>query len=545
MAKELVPSTYQKEVLEFVRKNTGNFFIDAVAGSGKTSTLEMVANALDAMVRAGNPLRILFVAFNKSIAKELGSRLEKRGITSVECSTIHSFCLKALNGAYREYNRSKGRFVAGLKNVESDKYYGLCEAALEAEKPFLDDFRGTVQGLKKLVRFLRLTMTSPKNEEDVRDLVYHYDIEGIDPNDSHEWDAVYAALQVVLEKGKRQFLDDGIVDFDDMVVFTALLKEVKVQGYDYVMVDEAQDLNKAQLAVIMKAVKKNGRMGFAGDVFQAIYAFSGADAKSVENIITKTDATVLPLSVCYRCPRQVVKLIEHIRPGIKSADGAPEGTVKLVVRDEFMEMAPEGETIVLCRTTAPLVAECLNFLRNGIRASVRGRDIGKNLTAMLKKINKSFAGELSSSNFYEFVGKWQANQNAMFMNHKNADEKIALLQDKVDTILAFFDGYLVDRAGQPFSFDSFEQYVNSKFSDDVRGVVFSTIHKAKGLEYDNVYILRGDKMPHPMVKNEWEREQEDHLIYVACTRAKRNLYFVDYEVASLTLPEETAVAVAA
>ncbi len=545
MAKQLIPSKHQRAVLDFVEKNTGNFFIDAVAGSGKSTTLEMVAEVLDVLVRSGTSLNILFVAFNRSIAKSLKARLEKRGIMSVECSTIHSFCLKALNGAYREYNRSKGKFVTGLKNVEADKYYPLCEAALESERPFLDDFRGTVQGLKKLVRFLRLTMTSPKDEEEVRELVYHFDIEGIDPNDRHEWDAVYTALQMVLEKGKRQFLDEGVIDFDDMIAFTALLKEVKVQGYDYILVDEAQDLNKAQLAVITKALKPTGRSGAVGDPFQAIYGFCGADTKSVETIIAKTQAMVLPLSVCYRCPKKVIALIKHIRPGITAAENAPDGTVKLIWHDQFLAMAPEGETIVLCRTTAPLVAECLSFLRNGIKATVRGRDIGKNLTTMLKKINKAFAGELSSVNFYELVMKWQTNQNAIFQNHKNADEKIAQLQDKIDTILAFFDGYQTDRAGQAFTFENFEQYVNSKFSDKEEGVVFSTIHKAKGLEYDSVYILRGDKLPHPMAKSAWEREQEDHLIYVACTRAKQHLYFVDYEVKSLTLPEEIPAAVAA
>jgi superfamily I DNA/RNA helicase len=64
------------------------------------------------------------------------------------------------------------------------------------------------------------------------------------------------------------------------------------------------------------------------------------------------------------------------------------------------------------------------------------------------------------------------------------------------------------------------------FSDDKSAVTLSTVHKAKGLEADNVYILRPELMPHPMAKTPEAIAQESNIEYVAVTRTKNKLVFV-------------------
>jgi superfamily I DNA/RNA helicase len=95
-------------------------------------------------------------------------------------------------------------------------------------------------------------------------------------------------------------------------------------------------------------------------------------------------------------------------------------------------------------------------------------------------------------------------------------------QDKLEVLIEVSRGCL-DNYSLLQKIDSL--FANSK---DVRGAVrLSTIHRAKGLEAESVWILRGDLMPHPMAKVAWEKEQEDNLIYVAVTRTKDRLLFID------------------
>jgi superfamily I DNA/RNA helicase len=74
--------------------------------------------------------------------------------------------------------------------------------------------------------------------------------------------------------------------------------------------------------------------------------------------------------------------------------------------------------------------------------------------------------------------------------------------------------------------DKIEEIFGEK-NKNIEGIALSTIHKAKGLEADNVYILCKDLMPSPSAKMDWERKQERNLIYVAYTRAKKILGFIN------------------
>ena len=93
-----------------------------------------------------------------------------------------------------------------------------------------------------------------------------------------------------------------------------------------------------------------------------------------------------------------------------------------------------------------------------------------------------------------------------------------MLDDKVETIFALADG--VD------TITGVQNRIEEVFSNDKEGVVFSTVHRAKGLESDNVYILKPELFPHPMAKQDWELQQERNITYVAYTRAKQRLAFV-------------------
>src|ERR1700722_1305373 len=99
--------------------------------------------------------------------------------------------------------------------------------------------------------------------------------------------------------------DTSRVDFDDMIWIPNVLN-LPLNTYDYVFIDEAQDLNIAQINLALNSCAKGGRIISCGDSNQAIYSFRGADSNAVNNIIERCQSKTFPLSVTYRCAKSIV-----------------------------------------------------------------------------------------------------------------------------------------------------------------------------------------------------------------------------------------------
>lgn len=177
--------------------------------------------------------------------------------------------------------------------------------------------------------------------------------------------------------------------------------------------------------------------------------------------------------------------------------------------------------MVLCRTTEPLIDLAFSLIGAGIPATVRGRDIGASLNRIIDAV-----GRMESFSFAEF--------GACLDEYKR--RTVAALSQKEDNDLAIES--FVDRAASVEtvhlaacgrgvnSIEGLKQYVETLFDEKRGAVMLSTVHKAKGLENDRVFILHPELMPHPRALRGWEIEQERNLRYVALTRAKSELYFV-------------------
>lgn len=280
-----------------------------------------------------------------------------------------------------------------------------------------------------------------------------------------------------------------------------------------ILVHNCQDTNKCQIALALMSLKDDGRIVAVGDEYQSIYGFRGADVDAIPNLIEHLNAETLPLSVTYRCPKSHVEQIHQLFPEIplESAESARDGVIKSISNSDFLlEVRPTD--MILCRTNAPLVTPAFELIRKGVKAIIRGRDIGSGLTVLIRKMKANSIEELL------LKLKDHTDREVTRLKSIEKENQALAMQDKYDTIVALCEGTL--------SISELEDKIETIFSDSIEGVVFSSVHKAKGLEAERVYILKKELMPHKMAKLPWEMQQERNIQYVAYTRSLSELIFV-------------------
>jgi superfamily I DNA/RNA helicase len=479
-------SPYQKDLFAAIETQTGHIMVNATAGSGKTFSL------LECMKRSkGNSI---FVAFNKAIAVELGNRVPSH----VTASTLHSFGLKAIiknNGFTRVDNKKLSKI---MQNVPAVSFLQGMTGPEKAEV-----FRKR-QMVTDLISIWKNTLIDYKDDKQVSEAADHYSV-NYDP-------AILGVARSIMDKS---IANKRFVDFDDMI-YLPVAGNYTLPTFDNVFVDECQDLNRSQIEMILRMVKKpNGRIVAVGDPKQSIYGFRGADTDAMPRIKEVLCAKELPLSVCYRCPTSHIELAKEIVPWIEPSPDAKEGTVEKITPDQFIETVDgNDEPLVLCRTNAPMISYALRLIKAGKKAHVRGSDIGNYLRGIIIGFNTSSIAELNGK-----IDEWE-NAQLEYLEKRWASTAIReTICDYSDVMREF-----AKQSANPYDVVT---NIDRLFSDEKTGTIFSSCHKAKGLEAETVYIIRPDLMP--LIRKdqkEWELDQEMNIKYVALTRSKDRLVFV-------------------
>lgn len=470
------PSAYQQAIFDFVKDDDGHGIVQACAGSGKTTTnikaLKYVKSGSDS----------IFLAFNRHIANELSSR-------GVECaSTFHSL--------------GKAAIIATLPKARFDQYknYNILDGIGRISydnKAIVNRIIGLLKG-----NLLRPSMDNALN------IINEFSSIHVD------WDDQEYIAELSIDVMRAGIRDHNTYDFDDMIYWPATDK-VSPMPADFVFVDEAQDLNKAQIQMAEKISQQ--RMLLIGDQNQSIYAFRGAFVGIMDYMQDRLQATSLPLSISYRAPKVVVKLVNQLFSYItfEPSPNAIEGSFQDISISEFLELVQPGDGII-CRTNAPLVEPCFALIRKGIKATILGRDIGKGLIGLVNKRAKLNR----TQNLDDLIRELRTyfNNERRKLDAANKQAKIATLEDQIETIIAISEDCP--------TIQELKDKIQATFSDNSAGIVFSSVHKAKGLEWDRVFILRPNLMPHPMAKSDTDKQQENNIKYVAITRTKQDLYYV-------------------
>jgi superfamily I DNA/RNA helicase len=489
----MTPSHYQKAVFDFIQNGNGSAIISAVAGSGKTTTIVAAAKLIP------SDKKVLMLAFNKSIADELANRVK---LPNIECKTMHSVGFAAL--------RTVKRYV----NVDNNKTRKAVDGFVDYYNVKPEEIPGfnTIYRIISLGKNSGIGIITPNCEESWVEICENHAV--FQDDDSVDVSTIAKACVEILNHSNNSM--GSSIDFDDMI-YLPLLANARFGSYDFVFVDEAQDMSSLNRMILKKLLKSDGRLIAVGDPHQAIYGFRGADSESMAKIQSEFNCITLPLSVSYRCAKSIVeearKSVCHILP----SDSAPEGSVTSL--GSYSPADFGSKDAIICRNIAPLVSMAYSLINNGVPAVMLGTDIGKGLVTLIGTI--SGKKKMTVSAFSDKLEKWSSNR-IQTLEQKGDEKAISILNDKVECIRIFIKNSNSQNLSDLTS-------TIEKFFGESKGncITLCTSHKSKGLEFDKVFILDRSKFNPNWVKMAWMKEQENNIVYVSVTRAKNNLVYIE------------------
>jgi superfamily I DNA/RNA helicase len=473
------PSAEQQTIFDTALNSKDNLMIEAFAGCGKTTTcVETMHRILIKSPRISQT----YIIFAKRNQEEAISKCPK----SVTCQTAHAFGLRAISAVHgkiivdKEKNERIATALVGIEEEKSELRYMLAKA-MDLAKDYL------------------ATTT-----EEIDTVVDKHGLDTCGMEISEFTTKVLEGMELAAQQ-------PNVVSFSDMTWLPIKLN-LRIQTADEVYADECQDLNKARFELVFRAAAR-GRLIAVGDGFQSIFGFSGADRHALTNLIQRSNARKLPLHKTFRCAKAIVRMAQQFVPNFVAADSNPEGEVREVTAMELnnAERGAGPGDFILSRTNAPLMKHAMQFLKEGRRCNIQGRDLGQNMLYMIKR---SKAKDVVA--FQKWLEDWAQAEIERLTAKKRDVEHIL---DKKECFDAMCEGRR--------NLDEVKQYIRELFDDkddDESRIILSTIHKAKGLERNRVWLLEKSFVVKP--KTEEEQEQERNVRYVAITRAKNSLFLV-------------------
>ena len=480
------PSIYQKAIYQEIETGTENLIVNAVAGAGKTTTI------LNSMQFISSNSKVCFLAFNKLIANELKEKISR---SNVDVSTFHSICLKSIFRKRKvNISSTKNKDIINanidFKGQDMRPYYGLAKRYLGIAK---NEGVGVLYNLSNTVETFRFIQNKHPFHPCAAKSIEDFNIDLFNEFLVH-------CLSLSLK-------DKFNIDFDDMLLYS-LDKGIYFKKYDYIFVDEVQDLNKIQIAILKKMIRK-GRLIAVGDPKQAIYGFRGSDSKSFFNVRDSFNCKELPLSVSYRCPKQIVKEAQGIVPHIKSGK-SEEGIVERLETYKS-NLFLNKKSAIISRKNSSLVRFAYELIANDVPCKILGKDISLDIVSFIKKFKCVTVSELL-----------EKIDSPEIKNGKNRAD------DKIELVKVFYENLtkqVSSRLAMHWPVDIFTSKIEQFFDSCKDGILLSTVHKTKGSEFDTVFILNIDEFNPAWVVGD-QKIQETHLVYVAITRAKKSLYYI-------------------
>ena len=464
--KEFKSSLYQKEIFTEIEQGCNNMVITAAAGSAKTTTIE---NCLRFIPK---DKKCLFLAFNRSTVGKLKEEIET-SLSNVKIMTFHGLGFRLLSES--NVIASNGDIIDDYKYINFVKNNILELSSTYESLSKLDKIQ-YIDNINKLINYSRYYISMTIKE--IGRTAQKY---GIIPIDDE-----YSVVRKVLIWGKNSLEK---IDHTDMIWLPNVLNlEPKFLKFDFIFIDEAQDTTMAHQSMVDKCFKRSARFIAVGDIRQQINVWCGATEQAIEEYKKRPNTKQISLPISYRCPKAIVNKAKQFASNIEAATDAIEGEIRY---DVSYNDAKEGD-LILCRVISKLVETYLNLLRNNKKAYLKGSEEVKE--KCINYINAS-QSKLIDYNCITKDGLLPTLYNMFFekknkiMAEFNLEEEETIyhsdlveMYDCIEVIKTMAEGLTTVEE----LLEKFNVIFNNGNTD---GIQLSTIHKAKGLEADNVFIL--------------------------------------------------------
>ena len=535
----------QRQVAEHLE---GALCVLAGAGTGKTRAITYRI-AYGVAVGAYQPTQVLAVTFTARAAGEMRSRLADLGVNGTQARTFHSAALRQLTYFWPT--------VIGGRRPEIEKFKGRL-VGTAAHRLGLSADRALIRDLSAEVEWAKVTMTLPEDYAQQAAALRREPPGGLEP-------ATVAQVLAAYEEAKTE---RGVIDFEDVLLLMVgvlldredIADQVRGQ-YKHFVVDEYQDVSPLQQRLLDLWLGRRRQLCVVGDVSQTIYSFTGATPDFLTGFTTRyAGARTVRLSRDYRSTPQVVSLANRVLSRSRRGGGAltlPAGAVELVAQrpsgpavrfeaydDDVAEAAavvehvsrlrssgvPLSEIAVLYRTNSQseVIEQALSGA--GIGYLVRGgerffeRDEVKRAMVMLRAATRTERADLTGD-----VGA----DARMVLGREGWSEQppaprgaVRERWDSLNAIVELADELGARRgAGLDGLVAELGERAAAQNAPTVEGVTLSSLHAAKGLEWDAVVLVGASEglLPISLAEGPAAVEEERRLLYVGVTRAREHL----------------------
>ncbi|WP_167348116.1 MULTISPECIES: ATP-dependent DNA helicase UvrD2 [Streptomyces] len=518
----------------------------AGAGTGKTRA---ITHRIAYGVRAGilQPASVLAVTFTNRAAGEMRGRLRQLGAGGVQARTFHSAALRQLQFFWP-------KAVGGdLPRLLERKVQLVAEAAARC-RVRLD--RNELRDVTGEIEWAKVTQTVPADypavvAKSVRDA----------PRDPAEIGQIYA----MYEQLKR---DRSVIDFEDVLLLTVgilqdrhdIADQIRRQ-YQHFVVDEYQDVSPLQQRLLDLWLGDRDNLCVVGDASQTIYSFTGATPDHLLNFRTRhPGATVVKLVRDYRSTPQVVhlangllgqargraaehrlELISQRGPGPEPAyteyadePAEAEGTARRI-RDLIAAGVPAGEIAVLYRINAQSEVYEQALADAGVPYQLRGaerffeRQEVREAGVALRGAARAGGNDPLLDDAEDLPAQVRAVLSTKgWTTQPPAGSGAA--RDRWESLAALVrlaEDFARAKPGATLSdlVAELDERAAAQHAPTVQGVTLASLHAAKGLEWDAVFLvgLTEGMMPITYAKTDEQVEEERRLLYVGVTRARLHL----------------------
>lgn len=491
----MIPSKYQKDFYDEVRKNQNNILVQACAGSGKTTS------TVEALKLVPIYKKSIFLAFSKAIQEELSKRVPKH----VDCLTLHSLGYRSISSYYKKQMKLDGYKTFKFSNNLVKELKNKDGKDLNAKEQMVYKFT-----VSDIIDMARITLNT--SFEGFKYVEKNYDI----VCKHNEVESAYSIFNELSQYNRvMSFKGDVFIDYVDMI-FLPIQLNLDMPKYDYIFIDEVQDLNASQHELISKIMKPNSRVIAVGDYRQSIFGFSGALSNSMDIMKEKFNMKQLPLSITYRVPKTGVELLKQFNPDIECTEDAIDGTIK---NGEIIE-AELGD-LIICRNTKPLIVAYFLLLAQEKKSTIVGKEMESGLNKIIHKYE-----DYSTKEALFAIEQDKLHLEFQLLEQGVEDPKkhykYVQFEEKIDIIKIFFERYASVKIAK--------QKIHEIFDESKPGIKLMTVHRSKGLESNRVFFIthfeNNKLIPSRFSISPEQKKQESNLEYVALSRHKKELIFV-------------------